>query len=112
MPLLERLRYLCISCTNLDEFFEIRAGTLRHAQDLGLAPGPDGEPLWRDAWELAHPGEPHAPTVGLRGGGAAAQAFTFDYVCVSPALAARVRSLHVDTGATGSDHQPLLLELA
>ncbi len=42
MPLLERLRYLCISCTNLDEFFEIRAGTLRHAQDLGLTPGPDG----------------------------------------------------------------------
>ena len=42
VPLLERLRYLCISCTNLDEFFEIRAGTLRHAQDLGLVPGPDG----------------------------------------------------------------------
>ena len=42
IPLLERLRYLCISCTNLDEFFEIRAGTLRHAQDLGLAPGADG----------------------------------------------------------------------
>ncbi len=44
MPLLERLRYLCISCTNLDEFFEIRAGTLRHAQDLGLVPGADGLP--------------------------------------------------------------------
>ncbi|HEU0306486.1 MAG TPA: RNA degradosome polyphosphate kinase, partial [Lysobacter sp.] len=42
IPLLERLRYLCISCTNLDEFFEIRAGTLRHAQDLGLAAGSDG----------------------------------------------------------------------
>ena len=42
VPLLERLKYLCISCTNLDEFFEIRAGTMRHAQDLGLAPGPDG----------------------------------------------------------------------
>lgn len=41
-PLLERLRFLCISCTNLDEFFEIRAGTLRHAQDLGLPPGADG----------------------------------------------------------------------
>ncbi|MFD0738685.1 polyphosphate kinase 1 [Lysobacter koreensis] len=42
VPLLERLKYLCISCTNLDEFFEIRAGTLRHAQDLGLPAGPDG----------------------------------------------------------------------
>ncbi|HSM11163.1 MAG TPA: polyphosphate kinase 1 [Lysobacter sp.] len=42
MPLLERLRYLCISCTNLDEFFEIRAGTLRHAHELGLVPGADG----------------------------------------------------------------------
>ena len=42
MPLLERLRFLCISCTNLDEFFEIRAGTLRHAQELGLVPGADG----------------------------------------------------------------------
>ncbi|MDQ3288509.1 MAG: polyphosphate kinase 1 [Pseudomonadota bacterium] len=42
MPLLERLRYLCISCTNLDEFFEIRAGTLRHAHELGIVPGADG----------------------------------------------------------------------
>jgi polyphosphate kinase len=42
VPLLERLKYLCISCTNLDEFFEIRAGTLRHARDLGLVPAPDG----------------------------------------------------------------------
>ncbi|RNF85455.1 polyphosphate kinase 1 [Montanilutibacter psychrotolerans] len=44
VPLLERLKYLCISCTNLDEFFEIRAGTLRHAQDLGLPTGADGLP--------------------------------------------------------------------
>lgn len=44
MPLLERLRYLCISCTNLDEFFEIRAGTLRHAHELGIVPGADGLP--------------------------------------------------------------------
>ena len=42
VPLLERLRYLCISCTNLDEFFEIRAGTLRHAQELGLTAHADG----------------------------------------------------------------------
>src|SRR6478609_854547 len=42
VPLLERLRYLCISCTNLDEFFEIRAATVRHAQDFGVPLAPDG----------------------------------------------------------------------
>ncbi|MBP6798123.1 MAG: RNA degradosome polyphosphate kinase, partial [Luteimonas sp.] len=42
VPLLERLRYLCISCTNLDEFFEIRAATVRHAQDFGAFATPDG----------------------------------------------------------------------
>ncbi len=43
VPLLERLRYLCISCTNLDEFFEVRVALLRHHQAFGDAlPGPDG----------------------------------------------------------------------
>ena len=42
VPLLERLRFLCISCTNLDEFFEIRAAAVRHAHEFGLPPGPDG----------------------------------------------------------------------
>ncbi|WP_411834528.1 polyphosphate kinase 1 [Pseudoxanthomonas mexicana] len=42
VPLLERLRFLCISCTNLDEFFEIRAATVRHAVDFGLPPAADG----------------------------------------------------------------------
>jgi polyphosphate kinase len=41
VPLLERLRFLCICCTNLDEFFEIRAATVRHAHDFGLPAGPD-----------------------------------------------------------------------
>ncbi len=42
VPLLERLRYLCISCTNLDEFFEIRGGSVRHAIDFGLPAAADG----------------------------------------------------------------------
>jgi endonuclease/exonuclease/phosphatase family metal-dependent hydrolase len=87
--------------------FNLLPGSDCHARLL--APGPDGAPLWHDAWELARPGEPHAPTVGLRD---PASAFTFDYACVSPVLAARVRTVRVDTAATGSDHQPLLLELA
>ena len=44
LPLLERLRFLCISCTNLDEFFEIRCGSVRQAAELGRPPGIDGIP--------------------------------------------------------------------
>lgn len=44
VPLLERLRFLCISCTNLDEFFEIRAATVRQALDFGMPLPADGTP--------------------------------------------------------------------
>jgi len=62
---------------------------------------------WHDAWQLAHPAQAHAPTVGLR----TTEPFTFDYAFVSAGLAPRVRGVHVDGTVTGSDHQPLLLEL-
>ena len=44
VPLLERLRYLCISCTNLDEFFEIRVAGVLHMQEFGTPLPPDGIP--------------------------------------------------------------------
>lgn len=42
-PLLERVKFLCISCSNLDEFFEIRLSGIKQQIDSGTNdPGPDG----------------------------------------------------------------------
>src|ERR1700744_1695626 len=47
VPLLERLRFLCISSANLDEFFEIRVAGLKQLLELGSG-------------QLAADGMPHA----------------------------------------------------
>ena len=45
VPALERLRYLCIVDSNLDEFFEIRVAGLKEEIAADSPPGPDGMPL-------------------------------------------------------------------
>lgn len=70
-------------------------------------------PAYCDAWELAHPGRPHAPTVGVHDKEQwPGTPFTFDFVCVSADIAGRVRDVRVDQATDASDHQPMLLELA
>jgi polyphosphate kinase len=53
IPLLERLRFLCISCTNLDEFFEIRVAALKQRMEIGApAQGPEKIPAQQIFGEL------------------------------------------------------------
>jgi polyphosphate kinase len=59
-PLLERLKFLCISSNNLDEFFEIRVSGLKQLLELGSQlPGPDGRSVEEQLEDI------HARTVQL-----------------------------------------------
>lgn len=58
VPLLERLKFLCIVSSNLDEFFEIRVAGLKAQMELGAdALGPDGlrpENVFKQVSAAAH----------------------------------------------------------
>jgi len=78
-----------------------------------VAPFTDGTPPLHDAWELTHPGQPHAPTFRIYEKESPAQPEQHcDFIFVSDDLRARVARLDVDTGTQVSDHQPVLLTLA
>src|SRR4030067_843727 len=57
-PLLERLRFLCISISNLDEFFEIRVARLKEEVASGsVQAGPDNmstKEMLERICEIAH----------------------------------------------------------
>jgi endonuclease/exonuclease/phosphatase family metal-dependent hydrolase len=67
---------------------------------------------YRDAWEITHGGESHAPTVGIYDKTQWPDPpLTFDFILVSEDLAPRVKEIRVDAMSDASDHQPVLLVL-
>ena len=65
---------------------------------------------YKDAWSVAHPGEPHPPTFCLHGKEHGSAPYCCDFVFVSEDLAARVATVKVDLDCQASDHQPVLIE--
>ena len=77
-----------------------------------LAAMDDATHPYRDAWEITHCGEPHAPTVGIYDKTQWPDPpFTFDFFLVSEDLAGRIKEIRVGAMSDASDHQPVLLEL-
>jgi endonuclease/exonuclease/phosphatase family metal-dependent hydrolase len=78
-----------------------------------LEPFVDGTPSLADAWQVAHPGVPHAATFKIYEKEIPDEPEQHcDFVFVSADLVPRVRSLRVDQGTQASDHQPVVLTLA
>jgi endonuclease/exonuclease/phosphatase family metal-dependent hydrolase len=75
------------------------------------APLGSGIPAYRDAWQLRHPREPHAPTLGVHDRTQWPEAFACDFIFVTEDLAGRVEDVVVNGGTDASDHQPVLLVL-
>jgi len=90
--------------------FNFRPGDPMHARlqaRLGA-----GVPAYRDAWELCHPGRPHAPTLGVHDKAQWPEPpFACDFVFVTEDLADRVEDVVVNAVTDASDHQPVLLVL-
>ena len=78
-----------------------------------LAPFGDGTPPLRDAWQLAHPGEPHPSTFCIyQKTDPSGAELHCDFIFLSDELRSRVRELRVDQETQASDHQPVILTLA
>jgi endonuclease/exonuclease/phosphatase family metal-dependent hydrolase len=84
------------------------------AGDFNMRPG---DPLvarllqtYSDAWTVANPGKPHAPTFGLHDKEFAGEPYCCDFVFASKDLEKRIRAVRVDTETKASDHQPVIVE--
>ena len=75
-----------------------------------LTSGDGSHPL-RDAWLLAHPGEPHPPTFRLFDDTFGPTPVGVDFCFLSESLAPRLTGIVVDTTTQSSDHQPVRITL-
>jgi endonuclease/exonuclease/phosphatase family metal-dependent hydrolase len=74
------------------------------------APAEPGVPRFVDAWQSAHPGRPHPPTVGVHD--ESWPLYCCDFLFLTDGLAGRIDEVAVDDATQASDHQPVLLRLA
>jgi endonuclease/exonuclease/phosphatase family metal-dependent hydrolase len=65
-----------------------------------------------DAWDTAHPGQPHAPTFRLFDRRYGPEPIACDFYFVSADLLPLVRRIEIDATTRASDHQPVWLHLA
>lgn len=72
----------------------------------------DGAPAFRDAWEVLHPGQAHAPTVGIHKVDFVDRPACYDFVFLTEDLAPRLRALDIDAETQASDHQPVAVSLS
>ena len=84
-------------------------GSAGHARML--EPFDDGTAAFRDAWQVAHPGRAHDPTVGLYDTVQWPRPFACDFVFVSADLVPRITAYDVDRVSDASDHQVAVLTL-
>jgi endonuclease/exonuclease/phosphatase family metal-dependent hydrolase len=90
--------------------FNFRSDDPMHARLQ--APLGEGVPAYRDAWQLRHPGRPHAPTLGVHDKTQwPGPPFACDFIFVTEDIAHRVEDVAVNTDTDASDHQPVLLVL-
>ena len=77
-----------------------------------LAPFTAGVPNFNDAWSVLHPGQVHAPTVGIHPVDFVDRPECFDYVFITDGLVSHLKAHGIDATTEASDHQPIWVELA
>jgi len=92
--------------------------TFGHGGTPEFPPGLTPDPIPRaaehelvDAWTARHGRLPHAPTAGFVSSRYFPVPTCYDRCYLSAGLRPRLREISVDSGADGSDHQPVILDI-